>query len=164
MVDETRVRAADIMQTDVVKLHCNAPIDDAVETFEEYSISGAPVVDDAENIVGVLSASDIVRTDHVHHEAIETGSYYRADPLEEDDDSVSFGREDYDPEILDRKTVADWMTPKVISVPPDASLAEVCGAMAREGIHRVFVVDDGRLAGVISSLDVVKYLAGPRST
>ena len=36
---------------------------------------------------------------------------------------------------------------------------EVCRVMSREQIHRVFVVDNRRLSGVISSLDIVRFLS-----
>jgi predicted transcriptional regulator len=164
MFDETTVKACDLMQTDVVKLHCDTPIERAVETLDEYGISGAPVIDDGENLVGVLTASDIVSRDHVRDDRSEDRSsgYYRSDPLDEADEiesEFSFSREDYDPEVLERETVADWMTPAIISVKPDDSLSSVCGVMVREGIHRVFVVEDRRLLGVISSFDIVRFLA-----
>ncbi len=53
----------------------------------------------------------------------------------------------------------DWMTPEVVSVGPDATLTEVCGVMAEESIHRVFVLKDKRIQGVVSTLDIVTYLA-----
>jgi CBS domain-containing protein len=171
MLDETKVKAREIMQTDVVTLHCDMPIRSAVETLEEYSISGAPVVDEAENLVGVLSSTDILKSESAHEDAegLETfrsSRYYRVDPLEElvelerdEEDELTFSREDYVSKALGRETVADWMTPKIISVGPEASLGDVCTLMVREGVHRVFVVEGQRLLGVISSFDVVRSLA-----
>ncbi len=157
---KNHVTARNVMQAEVVKLHCDTSITSAVETLEEYAISGAPVVDDADNLIGVISRSDIARTEHIADDGIDVQAtrYYRLDPLDDEGDTV-FSRDDYDPELLDRQTVGDWMTPRIISVAPDASLTDVCGIMVKEGIHRVFVVDDGRLIGVISSFDVVKHLA-----
>jgi CBS domain-containing protein len=51
------------------------------------------------------------------------------------------------------------MTPKVISVAPDAAIEEVCRVMIEEHIHRVFVAEKGKLLGVISSFDVVRHVA-----
>jgi CBS domain-containing protein len=51
------------------------------------------------------------------------------------------------------------MTPVVLSVSLDASLAEVCEKMLAGKVHRLFVIDvDGTLVGVISALDVLRCL------
>ena len=166
MLDLTSVHATDIMEKDVVQLHTLTRIEAAIETLEEYSIQGAPVVDEAEELVGVLSATDILKRDNAHDEEVRRSrsGYYSADPLFDADDFFGnkdyfFGNEDYSPELLGRELVVDWMTPRVISVKPDASLAEICSLFDKERIHRVFVVENGRAVGVISTFDIVKRLA-----
>jgi predicted transcriptional regulator len=76
-----------------------------------------------------------------------------------DPDEIFFVKEDYSAEVVDTDRVADWMTPKVISVAPDAAIEEVCRVMIEEHIHRVFVAEKGKLLGVISSFDVVRHVA-----
>jgi CBS domain-containing protein len=52
------------------------------------------------------------------------------------------------------------MTPAVFSVTPDAPAARVVGDMLDLKVHRLFVVDrDGVLVGVISALDVLRFLS-----
>ena len=162
MFDPAKTKARDIMQRDVVQLHTDASIKSAIETFEEYSISGAPVVNEAGELVGVLSDSDIVKTEHLENEELKLKrtEYYFANPLEELDEPY-FSTEEYSPEVLGEETVGEWMTPHVISVAPEASLSDVCTLMTQERIHRVFVVKEKKLLGVISTLDIVKCLATP---
>lgn len=51
------------------------------------------------------------------------------------------------------------MTPTVFCVRPDASAQEVVETMVGLGVRRLFVVDDGGvLVGVISALDVLRFL------
>ncbi len=159
MIDLTNVQARDVMETDVVQLHTLTPIQAAIETLDEYGIHGAPVVDEAEQLVGVLSVTDIVRRDRDHDEEAmsERSVYYFKDPL--DEDQYVFAQEDYCPEVLGRELVVDWITPRVISVKPDTHLAEVCRLMVREGVHRLFVVEEGRVLGIISTFDVVRRFA-----
>ena len=38
-------------------------------------------------------------------------------------------------------------------------MSEIARAMAREGYHRLPVIEDGRLVGIVSSLDVVRLVA-----
>lgn len=151
-----------VMKQAVVTLPVDAPIEDAFRTFEEHNISGAPVVDGAGVLVGVLSAHDLNRR------ASETGTrprpsrYYFVEPSDEDPWSAEedlFDMEDYSPESNGRETVREWMTPRVLSVTPDATLQEACRVMVREGVHRILVVEEGSLRGILSTFDVVRWVA-----
>ena len=160
------VRAADLMQADVVTLQASMPIREAIETLEEYRISGAPVVDAAGNLVGVLSASDIVKAEHLQDDRIgRVREYHAYDPYWDDDpdrwwaEGHDFARDDYGDAMIGRETVGDWMTPEVFHVSSDATLREICSLIDKERVHRVFVVDDRKLRGVISTIDIVSYLA-----
>lgn len=163
-------KAADLMQTEVITLQSDAPIREAIATFEDFNIKGAPVVDSAGNLVGVLTETDIAKTGHMRGDRIEKqrGDYYLTDPLEDLDDRGAadsrrseefFDKEDYSPELLGSEVVGDWMTPRVISVLPSATLRHVCATMSKESIHRVLVVERNRLLGIITSLDVVRFVA-----
>ena len=59
--------------------------------------------------------------------------------------------------------VIDRMTPEVISVTTRTTLADVCAAMVENRVHRVFVTEDERLVGVISTFDVARCVAGAKS-
>ena len=57
-------------------------------------------------------------------------------------------------------TVADIMMPVAFTLPESASLSRAAALMAFEGVHRVPVVSDqGRVVGIVSSLDVSRWLA-----
>ena len=51
------------------------------------------------------------------------------------------------------------MTREVISVTGRTSLGKVCAAMVDNHVHRVFVTEEDKLAGVISTFDVVRRIA-----
>lgn len=160
------ILAQDLMQTEVITLSETASIREAVQTFEECNIKGAPVVDGAGRPVGVITSSDIARTGHLADDRISErrGDYYMTDP---DDDlgpdgsrrSEEFlGKEDYSPEVSGPDTVADWMTPNIVSVAPEATLIEVCKLMSTEGIHRVLVVRNSKVLGILSAMDIVRTI------
>ncbi len=161
------VRARDVMQRDVVTLSASASIQEAVQTLEEYHITGAPVVDAVGRPIGVLSVADIARGDHVRAGRIESErwEYYLANPLEEErDDRISgdeyiFDKEGFSDIAASEQRVEDWMTPRVISVDPDMDLPTICGVMARENIHRVLVTEEDTVLGILSTFDVVRRLA-----
>lgn len=160
-------KAREIMQTDLVTLSTQDPISAAITTFEEYHITGAPVVDASGAPVGVLSVADIARSDHVKAGRLQSArfEYYFANPLEEQRDDSLFGDEeifdkaDYSDEVAGENRVEEWMTARVISVDPDDDLVKVCRTMATENIHRVLVTEESGVLGLISTFDVVRFLA-----
>jgi CBS domain-containing protein len=58
-----------------------------------------------------------------------------------------------------QKTVNEIMMPMVFALGQEMSIGQAAALMAYEGIHRVIVVDDGGyLVGVVSSLDLARWL------
>lgn len=165
-IDPSRILARDVMRTDVITLRADDTVESAVEMLEEYHVSGAPVVDGAGTLVGVLAVSDIARQEHVREGRLT--AEHTGGPVDLVDEEVSgadledelFALEDYSTELLGRVRVEEWMTRGLTHVRPDATLAEVCRLMMSESIHRVFVVEEGDLRGVVSTYDVVRLLAG----
>jgi len=48
-------RASDVMSKNVVTLHQDTPVEDAIRTLLKHQISGMPVVDDEGHLVGIIS-------------------------------------------------------------------------------------------------------------
>ena len=126
-----------------------------------------PVVDESEKVVGFLSLADIARIEHLQGDRVaeERGDRQLANPvgdaMEEEsvDDEEFVGRDDYSPEALGRETVGQWMTRGVVAISPSATLKEVCATMVRESVHRLVVLERGRLQGILSTMDIVRHLA-----
>lgn len=55
-------------------------------------------------------------------------------------------------------TVRDIMTPVVFAVEESASVQEVAAMMTTGRIHRVFVNRDGKMTGIISSMDLLPII------
>ena len=167
MAVQADTRARDLMRKQVVTLRPDASLREALETFQDQEITGAPVVDVSGRPVGFLSTRDIARTDrfsgdrfHDERQAPDLPDL-PTDETEEGmlDESTILDREGYSRELLGRETVQDWMSEEVTSVAPDDDLRTVCRAMSENGIHRVLVLDEGRIAGIVTSMDVVRHLA-----
>lgn len=56
-------------------------------------------------------------------------------------------------------TAADVMTPWAVSVEEDAPLAELAAQMVRKRIHRILITREGRLVGIVTSLDLLRAYA-----
>jgi CBS domain-containing protein len=168
MKDLNNIQAADIMQTRVVTFSPSTPIDEAVQTFEDQRISGAPVVNERGRLVGVLSLTDIARPDHVKSGRPSAAGSAMALTVPDDDslegeleeEDVVLSMDDYDTGMRDRPTVGDWMSTQPICIGPEWTLPRICRLMLKERIHRVPVVHAHELKGIVSTFDVVRCVAG----
>jgi CBS domain-containing protein len=126
-------------------------------------VSGFPVVDKGE-LVGIVSRSDIVRQLFLEHQAAESTSdfYFDAAGFHETP-LVTFEQvADRVGERIEQLQVKDVMNRTLVKVSPDQSLAQVAQTLADHRIHRVLVCDEGRLVGIVTTLDLVRLIANRR--
>ena len=156
-----QVTASDLMRTNVVVVHFATPIDEVARTLADNRISGAPVVDEAGHIIGVVSVSDLVSrmAESEGGSAKGVGDYFRyaTDDLDEADlDGFEISGDGGD-------TARDVMNAEIYSVAADASLADIAETMFGHRIHRVLVKDQGKYVGLLSTMEVLQVLS-PAST
>ncbi len=155
--------AADVMQPGVVSVSPETPLAAVFELFSAEQIHGAPVLDNAERIVGVISASDLLRAVAEERDTAAVESNYLRELVEFSAPDWRGGLDDFQ-DRLAMRCVAEVMTPSAVTVARDASVAEVARRLREHAVHRLWVVEDGRLCGVISTFDllpVVEKLAAP---
>ena len=152
--------ARDIMRTEVRVVDSSLSLTRLERSFLEASVSGFPVVVDGK-LVGIVSRSDIIRSICVEQSLSETFTYLHKVYTDEAEDVANDAEDVTDrvSERMERFTVADVMISKVISVAPDTNVADVARTLVEHHIHRVPVVEDGRLVGIISSLDLTRLVA-----
>jgi CBS domain-containing protein len=131
---------------------------EAARFFIEHEISGAPVVDDQGRLVGVVSLTDIVRSvteEDDDGERSGRSAFYRGD-----DDEITL--EDLGQRFVEQqaRSVRDVMTPTIHAVKDADPVAVVARAMIDQHIHRLIVMRGADAVGIISSLDLLKVLAG----
>ncbi|MDP1826531.1 MAG: CBS domain-containing protein [Archangium sp.] len=154
--DATRVTVFQIMSREVICMKPETTVESLRAILVENGISGAPVVDDNGKIVGIVSITDVVRDQHERGETLE----------HEDVRLPSGGGVTYSPgpgfRVLDGGTsVAEVMSPKVITIKENTTLAEASALMAKNHVHRLPVVSDaGKVVGLVSSLDILGWVAG----
>ena len=170
----------DIMHRDVVTASPDTTVRELAILLSDQGISGLPVVSPSGEVLGVVSSTDVVRTAAHSSEMDMGGSRWVAVAppeatvdLEDEEvdsfsdyflpeDSPTFGAE-WAPETgsaMDSLTVGDIMTPVSFSVEPDSSVKELADFLVRGRIHRALVIEDGRLEGIVTSMDILKALAG----
>jgi len=139
-----------IMTTAAVTVPPTMTLDSLISVFLERQISGIPVVDEHGRPIGMVSKTDVLR------------ERYDAD-LERRDrwSDVAWDSREEDLVVKDEPaTVDDVMTRFVFILPETAPIAMAAALMVSERVHRVPVVrPDGRMAGILTSLDVMQWLA-----
>lgn len=66
----------------------------------------------------------------------------------------------YDPEYGKNKSVEDFMTEKVLSFDENVSMSEVCDCLINNAFRRVLITSNGKLAGIITRRDLIRYIIG----
>ncbi len=152
MLDEAIFTAGDLMTRDVAVVHPETSLLEAVKLMAHRKISGMPVVDDAGNIVGMISEGDLVRW----HEGYTERQARWLDMLAEGFDLAPEFVQGIQEQHRKVKTV---MSPGVTAVTEDTPAREVARLMYAKNIKRVPVVRDGKLVGIVARADLIRALA-----
>lgn len=186
--EELMLRIQDIMTRDVVALAADLSLRDAMDILTSRHITGAPVTRGG-RVVGVISLTDLAE-----FAAQSPGVPTLRPPVDEPDDWENAGdaalldeppgayfTELWDdagadaasrmdqtetPEwnSLEDHTVAEAMNRRISMLPPDAPVDHAAGVMRRAGIHRVLVMEDQQLLGVLTTTDIANAVADHRFT
>jgi CBS domain-containing protein len=152
--------ARDVMQTEVLALNESDSLLEAHQFFVRHDITGAPVVDDQGQFVGVVSIRDLLRTGDEDRDVSRTVAAYFGESIA----YAGFGADmDHLREGLSEVRVGEVMTEDPICVAPDCPVREIAALIRKHQIHRVLVTSpglEGRLevAGIISLFDLVSLL------
>ena len=156
--------ASDLMQRDPSVASPSWDVSELESAFFAKGVSGFPVVRNGE-LVGVVSRSDLVRRLALKQSQEGVVSDFFREfgaPQAKDEAAIRRGEVLALAESLTGCTVADLMSPPTYVVQADAPVQEVAELLIRHHIHRVPVVADGKLVGIVSSLDLVALLAKPQ--
>lgn len=148
------MKAKDIMRRGVITVESYITLNELAKIFEERDISGAPVVDERGDIVGVVSRTDLVRA---NREAPTAAPLFHA---EDDEGSRAAGMHI---EALDERRVRDVMTPGAIAYDEDTPVEELAQGMLERHIHRVLITRGKDLRGIVTTMDMLKALTGAKA-
>lgn len=119
----------DFMDTHVHTVHPDTNILKAVESLLKAHVTGAPVVDDAGNIVGMLTEKDCLKL-------LAAGS----------DAEVPSG------------TVVSFMETEITTITPDTDIYYAAGLLLRSSFRRLLVVEDEKLVGALTRFDILRVI------
>ena len=140
------------MQTDILTVSPETSILDVHRMFVEEEIHGAPVVDDDGAVRGVVSTLDLLRAVSEDAEPARS-AYFHAD---------RWLVPERLPDRNDELVAADIMTRELVAVPPDMPIAEVAQLLREQHVHRVLVIENGELLGVLTTFDLLRAFVDER--
>jgi len=152
------MRAMDVMTANVITVEPDTSVQQLATLLSERGISGVPVVDKDNRLVGVVTEGDLL------HRA-ETGTERRIqrrrsrwlDTIGADQEAAR----DY--VKAHGRIVREIMTREVISVSDTTELADIATLLETKRIKRVPVLRDGKLVGIVSRANLVRALAMTKS-
>ncbi len=138
----------DIMTADPICVTCDTTARELARLLEANEISGVPVVDSIDRVIGVVSKTDLLRRCVEGPLGSHPGS-----PA-----SLGAGLADgTNPDSDDLGTVEDFLTPDPVTATPDEPVGVVAHRMANERVHRVVVINEHmHVVGIVTSLDLLK--------
>ena len=131
-----------IMSRKVICVHRNLEIEHVVGLVVREYLGCLPVVDRANHPIGMITKRDLVA-----QLACVLGNR-----TSDSDESPLAGE-------LGPRTAEELMLPLAITLDERATVAQAAALMAHEGFHHLPVVTNGHVVGMVSSLDIVRWLA-----
>jgi CBS domain-containing membrane protein len=144
------VTAAEIMTTDVLTVTPGTPVAEVAAVMGQRGVSGVPVVDAGQRVVGVISEKDFLTRmgvqDAKNFMSLVAGCLKTKGCV-----------------ALPIKTAlaGDLMSSPAVTVAPDTPVKDIARLLTQKSINRVAVSDPaGRLLGLVSREDIVKATMG----
>lgn len=121
---------SDLMSTDVVTVGPDTTILEATNILVKHNISGLPVVDKKNKLLGIVSEKDLLRLTY----GLKTRSYTSNDSP---------------------KTVQEVMTKEVVAFDEDDRLSDIIKCLMENNFRRVPILSGDKLVGIISRKDLL---------
>ncbi len=136
--DDQLMRVSDWMSTNLITFSPDQPIYEVIETLLKNRISGAPVVNEMNECIGVISEGDCLK-------------------------EIVKGKYDNIPTLAGK--VSDHMATNVVHIEPHINVFEVAQMFLNLRLRRLPVIDQfGKLIGQISQKDVMRAVRSMKSS
>jgi CBS domain-containing protein len=150
-------KASSVMNTSVISISSEALLENVVKVLADKKISGLPVVDADNKLVGIITETDIVKFATKLHVVPVIGTSGWISPHMDVSDMNKFKKGF---ELLGNTKVKKVMSKKPVTVTEDININEIARLMKKKNINRIPVMDkEGRIAGIIARADLVNFLA-----
>lgn len=145
---------ADAMSRDPIVVRPETPLNEAIQILAERHISGLPVVDEAGELVGVISETDLMWqetgvTPPAYIMFLDSVIYLKNPATYERDLHKALGQ-----------TVGEVMSRDPVSISPDKPLKDAAGLMHDRSVRRLLVLDaQSHVVGILTRGDIIRAMA-----
>ncbi len=148
----SKLKVRDLMTTQVVTLKPDDTVKKAVIKFALDNVSGAPVVDNRNHLLGILSENDVLNLimDYQTKNPEDIMLNYTLDSGQEESAKLKSISDE-----ISNILVSEIMTRTVLSTTPDTTIMEVLRAMIEMKVNRLPVIEKGVLVGIITRGDII---------
>jgi len=150
----------ELMQGEVFTVSPDTNMPDLQRRFASTRVGALPVVEADRKIVGIVSRFDVMRRFSIEQSLAELADseFDQTLGIEDRDDSITVigaavGRR------LSQVHASDIMIKEVASIGPEATPGQAARQMTKSKIHRLPVVEDGHLIGIVSAFDFMRLYA-----
>jgi CBS domain-containing protein len=145
----------EIMDSEPETVTPDTPVEEVLRVLRENELPGVPVIDAEGRCVGIVTEADLVLPDdqgdlHIPHYVNLFGGTVFLEPLSRFEQRL---RKAF------ASNAADMMTSDPDTVSPDTTVREAARLIHESGHNRLPVVEDDRLVGVVTRVDVLGALA-----
>jgi CBS-domain-containing membrane protein len=147
-----KMLAKDIMTREVISVRADEKVENAARIMLDNKISGIPVVDEHNHVVGMITEKDLM----VKASELKVPFYLTLfDSIIFLENPIRFNNN------LKKYTASDVeaaMTGKVYTVEEGTPVSDIVNIMQKHRINRVPVLRHGKLVGIISRNDILKAM------
>ncbi|MFO7803358.1 MAG: CBS domain-containing protein [Desulfovermiculus sp.] len=146
------MKISEIMSTDIITVQPDTKISQAAKLLLDNHFNGLPVVDDENNLVGIICQSDLI----VQQKKLPLPTVFTL--LDGLIPLTSTSHLEKEVQKMAATTVEQAMTPDPTAVSPNTELEDVADMMVKNSFHTIPVVEEGKLLGIVGKEDVLKTL------
>jgi len=128
-VDNTPLKVSDYMTRDLITFSPNQTIESVMQAIIKHRISGGPVVNEKNELIGIISEGDCIKQ-------ISESRYYNM-PMQD-------------------KTIEKFITADVDTIDGNMNIFDAANEFLKTKHRRFPIVENGKLVGQISQKDVLK--------
>lgn len=143
---------ADIMTKDVVSIKGTTTVREMAGIFDKMRFGTLPIVDDAGNLTGIVSASDLIEQDRPLHIPTVISLFDWVIPL---GGEGSLQRE---LNKITAQTAAELASQHAVTVTPSDSVSSAAEIMSSKKLHSLPVVEGKKLVGMVSRIDIIRSM------
>lgn len=143
---------ADIMTKEVVTVKRETTVRELAAIFEQHRFGTLPVVDDRGDLIGIVTASDLVEQGRNLHIPTVISLFDWVIPLG--------GERTLERELhkITAQTAGEICSTDVVTVGPAEPASTAADILSNHKLHALPVVDGKRLVGMIARIDIIRSL------